>query len=360
MIKLPRCLSLVLAASTLPVVACRPQGASEAKWAFSSDLTRLGLFQLLPDRSVNVCDRNGSGGTADVVLGALKAWADTIGRSSRIKFQKACDAGDGGALIDVYGGTTGSCGGGAIACAESGRTLRFAVSLGRGFETNREAALHEAGHVWGNCDRYGGGKLDAPTLGEGCDGKRGGALAASAMQAVGANPQRGITADDVQGMKAMAADPNIAANAAWADVGGADGGPADDGAGGGSGDPTDDTSGRNGECSYADADKHGGWGWNETTKQSCPPREQDDSRGGFEEIDSECSYADADKYGGWGWNETTKQSCPPRGPGGSASGPDDGGGGCSYADADQNGGWGWNETTGQSCAPRTGSIFPWW
>lgn len=103
MIKLPPCFSFVLVCSTLPIAACRPEGAGGAKWAFSADLTRLGLFQLLPDRSVNVCDRNGSGGTADVVLGALKAWADTIGRSSRIKFQKACDAGDGGSSASASG-----------------------------------------------------------------------------------------------------------------------------------------------------------------------------------------------------------------------------------------------------------------
>ena len=73
-----------------------------------------------------------------------------------------------------------------------------------------------------------------------------------------------------------------------------------------------------GGCDYKDAAQHNGWGWNETTRESCPPRTAAagiqtsqpqnslPSNGGF------CDYKDAAQHNGWGWNDVTKQSCPPR------------------------------------------------
>lgn len=53
-------------------------------------------------------------------------------------------------------------------------------------------------------------------------------------------------------------------------------------------------------CDYTDADSNGGFGWNDATKQSCPPL-----------ADNNCDYTDADKNGGWGWNPVDGTSCSP-------------------------------------------------
>jgi hypothetical protein len=52
------------------------------------------------------------------------------------------------------------------------------------------------------------------------------------------------------------------------------------------------------ECSYAEASRHGGWGWDPIAEISCAPIDQ-------------CDYSNADVYGGWGWNPGTETSCPP-------------------------------------------------
>jgi len=57
-----------------------------------------------------------------------------------------------------------------------------------------------------------------------------------------------------------------------------------------------------GDCDYSNADAYGGYGWNATTNESCPPLDNDTGS---------CDYTYADEYGGYGWNETTGESCPP-------------------------------------------------
>ncbi len=52
-------------------------------------------------------------------------------------------------------------------------------------------------------------------------------------------------------------------------------------------------------CTYADADKNNGWGWNPFTRKSCKPTA------------NICDYADAPRYKKWGWNATTETSCEP-------------------------------------------------
>ena len=50
-----------------------------------------------------------------------------------------------------------------------------------------------------------------------------------------------------------------------------------------------------------------------------------------------CTYQDAHKNNGWGWNPYTRTACPPR---------------CNYQDAYKNNGWGWDSASGASCAPQ--------
>lgn len=57
-------------------------------------------------------------------------------------------------------------------------------------------------------------------------------------------------------------------------------------------------------CNYDDAAANGGWGYNATTGESCPPNPDDTQS-------NECDYSNADLNGGWGWNAATRSSCPP-------------------------------------------------
>lgn len=63
--------------------------------------------------------------------------------------------------------------------------------------------------------------------------------------------------------------------------------------------------------------------------------------------DSDCDYAQADSHGGWGWNSVANESCPPQ----SDELQPVTGTSCDYSAAASNGGWGWNATTMTSCAP---------
>ncbi|MEM7257569.1 MAG: hypothetical protein AAF404_09295, partial [Pseudomonadota bacterium] len=51
-------------------------------------------------------------------------------------------------------------------------------------------------------------------------------------------------------------------------------------------------------CDYSDSEVNGGWGWDATAAQSCPP------------LDA-CDYSSAEINDGWGWNPVTATSCPP-------------------------------------------------
>lgn len=81
----------------------------------------------------------------------------------------------------------------------------------------------------------------------------------------------------------------------------------------------------NKDCIDTDGDS---WGWNGV--RSCVVEQQPDG----------CDYSIAATQNGWGWNQSTDESCPPR--------PLDY---CDYRQAASNDGWGWNHATRESCAP---------
>jgi len=102
-----------------------------------------------------------------------------------------------------------------------------------------------------------------------------------------------------------------------------------------------------GSCDYTSAYLYGGWGWNMTTGQSCPPLENEMTEP--EASEGSCDYSNADIYGGWGWNATTGQSCPALEA--EIVEQETSLGSCDYSNADIYGGWGWNATLGESCPP---------
>ena len=105
----------------------------------------------------------------------------------------------------------------------------------------------------------------------------------------------------------------------------------------------DQNSETNNGCDYSSAALHDGWGWNQTTGQSCEPLDS-------YQTTAECNYDLASSFNGWGWNEATQESCPPTNqslqtlPAGDAA--------CDYRQANREGGWGWNPVTLTSCPPR--------
>lgn len=123
-------------------------------------------------------------------------------------------------------------------------------------------------------------------------------------------------------------------------------------------------------CDYTDADRYGGWGWNNSTSESCPPLNENQTN---QTQPTDCDYSNA--VNGWGWNPITSQSCPPAttsNPGnGQTVTPTDGTPTCQSASADPDGdGWGWennntcrvsNETTqpGSVCDDPDGDGWGW-
>ena len=102
-----------------------------------------------------------------------------------------------------------------------------------------------------------------------------------------------------------------------------------------------------------------GFGWDGTSScrldgaQTSPPAEQPSGNTGSP---GECDYSSASSNGGWGWNASTGQSCPPLGAGSSNNGQDaesENGVGtsCDYSSASANGGWGWDPVNRVSCPP---------
>jgi len=89
-------------------------------------------------------------------------------------------------------------------------------------------------------------------------------------------------------------------------------------------------------CDYSDADLYGGWGWNATINESCPPSDNFNDETSI----AQCIDSDGD---GYGWNGS--ETCTP------ATSSPTLNSGCDYSDANLYGGWGWNTETNQSCAP---------
>ena len=161
---------------------------------------------------------------------------------------------------------------------------------------------------------------------------------------------------------------------------------------------TDNGTGQDG-CDYSNAILYNGWGWNSTTRESCPPRDSnqndDNSDDGNMADQGGCDYSSASQHGGWGWNNTTRESCPPLGAiddnstpvGDDDTRPDDnssslcvdtdgdgwgwdgtqscrvgedsnnnnnttGADSCDYSDSAQYNGWGWDPVARESCPPR--------
>jgi len=87
-------------------------------------------------------------------------------------------------------------------------------------------------------------------------------------------------------------------------------------------------------CDYSDAALYNGWGWNPSTRTSCPP---------VTETRDNCDYSSASSNDGWGWNNVTRESCPPLETEQTE---------CVDTDGD---GWGWDGT--QSCIISTSQCI---
>jgi hypothetical protein len=79
-------------------------------------------------------------------------------------------------------------------------------------------------------------------------------------------------------------------------------------------------------CSYADAAKYQGYGWNPTTQQSCPPLQAGQtvpwnsaptpsSSGTTQVLEQQCQQGNRFCSGGWGWENPGENQCGPDKPG---------------------------------------------
>lgn len=77
-------------------------------------------------------------------------------------------------------------------------------------------------------------------------------------------------------------------------------------------------------CTWETADQYDGWGWRNKSKTSCKPSLRNKGRyqsnkkfqrtvsnANYSKASS-CSYKDAHKNNGWGYDAKNKKSCPPK------------------------------------------------
>jgi hypothetical protein len=216
----------------LMVLSCKKtESSSELKWGMMSDLKVMSLFDIEPNRFIYVCDKSPSKDVSPItnIIFAVKEWAKSIKRDEALKIQDGCPpSGTDDGLILLWVTEVFQCKGQGDGCMRMDTTNQYDFKTIQHIElkptkaSNLGLALHEVGHAWGNCDRYGPDYLtnpdwDTPNKGLTCNGVNNGDFTKpSAMQMVGGkgHPQR-VTEDDALGMQAIAQDLSIPANVVW-------------------------------------------------------------------------------------------------------------------------------------------------
>ncbi len=211
---------LVLASGFLGVACKRDAVSSALKYGHLNTGNASSWFISVPPGGT-ICV---NGDHTQQAIDAVKMWANSIGRGSRLNITAGCTSTPN---LQVYGKdspiakqqceqwdkvyklTAAGYGGSGLVylCAAGSDTLRYNVMI------------HEVGHSWGLCDQY-----DAATVNN-CDPANSGRKTQSSMMG-GASGKTSLTADDIQGMQALAKRTDIGANAQWGPpTGGGGGGP---------------------------------------------------------------------------------------------------------------------------------------
>lgn len=212
--------SLMFVISTM--ISCAPPrneqlSTGRLKYGHSDGWENTTILSVPPQSTLYICDK-GSGATSSIKK-ALMEWATAGGMASLLKLAEGC--GNKFELTTTVErcGQYGSSGAAAIT-SQMGIPGKWEISYcQQGMQNNYQITLHEVGHVFGQCDRYGSGGLMHPVRGEGCEdsgsGSDGKYNAPSAMQAGGPNNPGRVTEDDQNGIKALLARNDVTGASAW-------------------------------------------------------------------------------------------------------------------------------------------------
>jgi hypothetical protein len=178
------------------------------------------LFHVNPYEAILICDEgNVTRDNIHAVANAIRQWGNTIGRGSSLRIESRCERhGEGDALIRMSVGMgVDPCPTWASGCTSTAAVKDFHLKFANASIASRwDVILHEAGHMWGNCDRYDPNNLSdsSPFASPNCDFASTGSSAPSAMQSAAKNHPLRVTEDDAEGMRLMAR--HFGNSAAWA------------------------------------------------------------------------------------------------------------------------------------------------
>jgi hypothetical protein len=173
-------------------------------------MTERSLFNVNPYEAILICNEgNVTRDNIHAVVNAIRQWGNTIGRGSSLRIENRCERyGEGDALIRMsVGKGVDPCPTWAAGCTSTAAVKDFHLKFVDGSLASRwDVILHEAGHLWGNCDRYDPDNLSdsSPFASPNCDFASTSSHAPSAMQSAAKNHPRRVTEDDAEGMRLMA------------------------------------------------------------------------------------------------------------------------------------------------------------
>lgn len=173
---------------------------SEIEWGHLENMHSR-LIELPPNSTITTC-----GYKSDLIAESVRVWAKSIGRDAYLNINSNCQA-SGARLIRGISPTesdpSSMCSGN-VAAYTNGQYIKFCKEYSQDLMIN--ISLHEVGHGWGLCDQYDDGMN--------CDPEhRGPTDPRSVMGAAQGNLE--LTADDIEGIKALSEREDIPANAVW-------------------------------------------------------------------------------------------------------------------------------------------------
>lgn len=186
---------------------------SQLRYAHTPGWENNTMLAISPGSTFFVCDR-GTGATSDIIK-AIREWANAAGIDAHLKVQEGC-----GNKFEV-GVEVGPCDAAAVT-SHWGVPGQWKITYcGQTWTKSYDITLHEVGHMYGQCDRYGSGGFGHPVRGENCSdqgrGSDGKYNLPSAMQAGGpAHPKR-VTEDDRNGVLALMTRSDIRGAQRWRD-----------------------------------------------------------------------------------------------------------------------------------------------
>ena len=198
----------------------KQSSSSGTKYGQLDDFGGFGLAEVLPNQTVTICSEETTDKAKDLVKKSILEWAAPIGRDKFIKVDTSCNSKADVKITLTTSDSNSTCGGGVAAYTfPEGKGTFTIVYCSPEFVTAVDINIHEVGHIWMQCDRYGSGDLSQAKFGANCsstntDNKE----LSSAMMAGGPSHPQKVTEDDANSMKALALRTDITSNDKWKNV----------------------------------------------------------------------------------------------------------------------------------------------